>query len=703
MLRVNSLENLLRPTSVVVIGASESPGNLGGVALKYYEKFGYKGQVWVLNPKVSEVFGFKSFSTISDLPQVPDIAIFATGADLLLELLPEVADFGVRSGIAWAAGFSEIGELGIARQAELVNICKDFKFNLVGPNSIGIVDSANKNTATFASFLGSTDDLKLGNISMVSQSGGIGTQAYALAQKMGFGFRSLVSTGNEAILTTSDFISAFSADPGTKIIAVYIEGVQDGDQFIDSLRSAQAAGKPVVVLKGGKSESSARAAKAHTGALIGGDDSFRSVLKDFGVAEVYSLEELLDVLFLLASSNERIFTNGPRLGIVTFGGGGGVLAADQAIKCGLKVIELQQSTKNSLAKLVPSIASISNPIDLTPQTYNDPKYREKFYEVLSLISKDPNIDVLLAYFGPMGQGIQEILSSFTRVREESLKPIVLLWPLAPIGVYSQLEKLGIYAFEESERAIRAISKLWLAQSNCGHIIEQSNFEFDWAKQIPHVFDGLILLEDKCSFILSEAGIQTAPGKTLRDLADLNEYAEICEFPVVLKVISPDVLHRASSGLVKLDIRSIPDLHSSYEDLLNRAKEIGAKVEGIFVQKMMNEGVEILVSGYRDPIFGPMVSVGAGGVLTEILNDVTVSRAPVDTSGASALLKSLKLFARLDYGAKGLQIETIAEFVSKFSLLVASIPWNEFIFEVNPVKWTQDGATAIDGLLIIEGA
>ena len=371
------LTALLSPQSITVIGASDSPENLGGAAVRLLQKFHFPGPIWPVHPHAAKVAGQICYAAIEQLPAIPDLAIIALSAERVTDTVIQCARAGVRAGIVWAGGFGEAGPDGVARQAQLTQVCRDRNFALLGPNCLGVIDSKLPLTATFTSSLVETDRLLPGNISMVGQSGGLVTMALAAAQRHGAGFRYAVSTGNEAVLSTADFVAQFSQDDATEVIAMYFEGAEDGGGLVRALESARDAGKPVVVLKGGRSKASAVAAQAHTGALAGESRVWDAVLREQAAIRVSSLEELLDVVLALSGRHGRQLPNGDRMAIVTFGGGNGVLSADQCAEVGLTTPTLTDSTTRQMAPLLPATASLHNPIDLTPQTSSTKRVANK--------------------------------------------------------------------------------------------------------------------------------------------------------------------------------------------------------------------------------------------------------------------------------------------------------------------------------------
>lgn len=701
--RFQDLGPLLRPKSVAIIGASEKPGNLGGVAVALMQKFGYSGDIWPINPKRARVHGLPCYPSVGDLPSAADLAVIATGAETAERIVRDCATAGIRNGVIWAGGYAEIGAQGATLQDKLVRTCRETGFTLVGPNSIGIINAGDAMVASFASFLVEAETLIPGNIAMISQSGGLATMAQAMAQRKKMGFGLTVSTGNEAILTAADYIHAAAADPKTKLIAVYLEGVRDGPKFIDAVRFARAAGKPVVVLKGGLTATSAQAAAAHTGAFAGESRVWEAIASELGIITVGSLEELLDVSLFLSRANLAKLPKGNGVAVISFGGGSGVLSADQCEAHGLVIPPLMQETRARLQELVTPIASIQNPIDLTPQTFNQERWFATFSDALDTIAADPNIDIVLCQFGPMALRGRETAQIISNLQHRTEKTICISWPLAPAGVPEILESEGVYVFQEYERAIATLGKLATLRQTTQRNAEARRVHaaFDWDAQVPHPKPGLVISEDECHRLLSQIGISTARGALARSEADAIEIAREIGFPLAIKGISAAITHRAASGLVALDIRDEEDLLEAYRRLTARAASDGNEIDGLYLQEMIRSGLEVIVSAFRDPVFGTMVSCGWGGNLTELIDDVILARAPLDALIAEQLLQRLRIVQGATKLNPSADIKILARFLEDFSVVAASVPWTKFVIELNPVKWDGVRATAVDGLIIIE--
>lgn len=695
------VSRLLAPRTVAVIGASDQTGNVGGSTVRFFQKFGSPCTVWPVNRGRETVAGLRCYPSVADLPGKADLAIIAVPAAAVATVVRECAAAGIGAGIAWAGGFIEGGERGMAMQEELASTCRELGFSLLGPNCIGIIDTHTPVTASFASMMLGFERLLPGNISMVSQSGGLATMGQAMAQREGYGFRYMISTGNEAVLGVADFVRALVDDPLTKIIAVYLEGVRDGGKFRRALLAARAARKPVIVLKAGATPASAVAAAAHTGALAGEGRVWDAVLLEGAAIQVESLEELLDVAMQLSGADLTKRPQSRGVAAVTFGGGSGVLSADQCDRVGLAVPALSAETRSVLESVVPPIASTRNPVDLTPQAYLDPQWLSHFPRALDMIAGDPGAGTVFFQLGPMAQGDLEMAQMVAEFRARCAKPVVVAWPLMIRAAGEALHAAGVHVFPEYSRAVRTMGRLasWaeaLAAPQDEAIPALNWTTKGWREVVPQAQAGTVISEHECHAILALAGLPVAKGQLARSEAEAMRSAREVGFPVVMKGISAQVTHRAAAGLLALGLNTEAEVEAAWRRLQAQADTLPAVLDGILVQHMMQEGVELLVSAFRDPAFGVMLSLGAGGTLTELLDDVVLVPAPIGSAATTRALRRLRIMRKA-----GALSPALLDFISRFSAIAATAPWRRFVLEVNPVKWTADHALAVDGLLIIE--
>jgi acetyltransferase len=687
------LTPLLAPRAIAVVGASDKEGSLGGIATGYLARFGFVGPVWPVNPGRDTVAGLRCYPSLNDLPATPDLAVIAVPADNVIDVVRDCVAAGVPSGVAWAGGFAEVGGGGIAKQDALAAYCRESGFLLCGPNCVGLINTGNGLTASFSTMLRDKQALVPGVVSMVSQSGGIAVMAHARAEEFGLGFRVTASCGNEAALGLADFIRALVDDDGTRVIAVYAEGLSDPDAFVDALALARDLGKPAVVMKGGTTAASGRAALAHTGRLAGSDRTFDALCRELAVIRVYSSEELLDVCLQLGSMTSAQWPRGPRVLVSTFGGGSGVMCTDQCERAGLTVPALRESTQAELRPLVTPLSSVANPIDLTPGMMMVPKHRANVPATLARLAATDETDAWLFLAAGFDRLAPELVEMVDEVRTHAEKPMLITWQAMPEGTPQLLASRGIFVFPEHARAARVLQHLVAFDRARKLRIRRGAPTKAFAWEVPP--GTRVLPEDGVAAILERAQLPVARGRVAR--GDAARVAADVGFPVAMKALSPKITHRAAAGLVALDVASEDAAAEVEQRLHTRAAEMGAALDGIWVQHMFDGSRELLVTAFRDREFGVIVGCGVGGGATELVDDVVFARAPLNREGAFDLVAQMRTQQWLSEPQHALA----ADFVARFSELAAAAPWRRFTLEVNPLKLGAEAAAAVDGLLIIE--
>ena len=696
------LTPLLAPRSVAVIGASDREGNLGGLAVRFLAKFGYAGPVWSVNTGRATVAGRPCFASLNDLPTIPDLAIAATPAESVIAVVRDCIAAGIPAAIVWAGGFAEVDNAGRARQRELEEACRGTALKLCGPNCIGVINTSIGLTASFSSLMTELDSFRPGSVSMVSQSGGTAITAHARAQELGLGFRLTISAGNEAVLGIADYIRALIEDDGTRVIAVYTEGLSDPPAFAAALTAARQRGKPVVILKGGATEVSGRAALAHTGRLAGLDRTYEAIFRECAAIRVHSTEELLDVCLHLAALKPEQLPAGNRVLLSTFGGGSGVIGTDQCAREGLTVPPLDDDIRRRVQPIASPLASTMNPIDLTPGSMTNPKHRANLPEVLRTLAETSNVDSIVFMSAGFGALAPELVDMFEDLRQRLDKPICLSWLSPPAGILKRLAARGIRAFDEHARAIRVTGHVARYARDLRHRIRhrpELTRQFSWGDFVKS--GDVVVSENIAAQILEAAGLPVAKGRLATSTEAAIRAADEVGFPVVLKAISPDITHRATAGLVALNLETADAVARMEQRFRARAVELGVGLDGVWVQHMVAGGTELLVTAFRDREFGVMVGCGMGGGMTEIIDDVVFARAPIDADGAVDLIGQLRTLNRLPHLLSDVQRAQGADFLARFSALVASVPWPSFTFEVNPIKLSATGPIAVDGLLLTE--
>ena len=694
---------ILSPRSIAVIGASDQPGNLGGETVRRLLKFGFPGRVSPVGRSAGTVAGLHCFASVAEIETPPDLAIFALPAHALSNAIAECARIGTRHGIAYAGGLGEAGTVeGNELHRALVDTCAATQFVLCGPNCVGVIDATMPAASTFSTALLEIDALKAGGISMVCQSGGIATTAFSMVLNAGFGFRYLVSSGNEAIVDFSDYLNAFANDEHTSIIGGYLEGVADAHRFVRALAKARERGKAVVLIKAGTTGATARAAQAHTGALVGDDRVVDAIFEEMGVMRARSVEELVDLCCMLVGNTHRV-PRGRGVGLITFGGGNGVLGADQCAQNGLSTPALSEACVQRLRPLLVSVATAANPLDLTPTTAFRDDAMAQLPAALDILIEQPGIDSLLFVVGSMAAKAPEICGVIQQLAKGSRAPVCVSWPSPPRAVPSTLAASGVYSFVDPARAIRALAQ-WAAH---GEALRRPttrpatpSMAFDWNAYVTAGDAQVVVPEPDCHRILAAAGLAVAQGTLVHDEDRAAQVAAAMATPVVLKGITPAVTHRAAAGLVIVDRRTGDEVRAAYRTLEARAKTLGLGLDGVLVQQMVPGGTELIVTAFRDAVFGVMVSVGSGGGMTEIIDDVRTARAPVSAQTAASMIDRLRTRSRAKDEQGSLDNIAAARFVARFSELAATAPWERFVFEVNPVSWRRDDAVALDGLLIV---
>jgi acetyltransferase len=628
------------------------------------------------------------------------MAIIAVPADSVHDVAAACIAAGVPSAVVWAGGFAEGGDAGRARQRRLEELCRGGALKLCGPNCIGIINTAIGLTASFSSLMTEIDRFTPGSVSMVSQSGGIAVNAHARAQELGLGFRITISCGNEAALGIADFMHALIEDDGTRVIAIYAEAITDPGAFVAALAEARRRRKPVVVLKGGATEASGRAALAHTGRLAGSDRTYDAIFREFAAIRVFSPEEMLEVALQLASLPAGLLPSGNRVLISTFGGGSGVIATDQCAREGLVVPQLDAATREGLAPLLTPLASSMNPVDLTPGSMTNPVNREKLPRVLEMLAEVPGTDQYLCFASGFGGLAPAFADMFVEARRGAKRPVGLSWLAPPGGTVERLAAHGVMVFSEHARLIRTAGHLARYAADLGHrihVVPAGAVPVDWRAFVRG--DGVVT-EDVVSRVLEAAGLPVARGRIARSAEEAAETAAEVGFKVAMKAISPAITHRAAAGLVALDVASGEAAAETFRAFEARAAGLGAALDGVWVQHMFQGSLELLVTALRDPEFGVIVGCGMGGGMTEVIDDVVFARAPIDADGAEDLLRRLRTVRRLPGLLSDGQARAVAAFVARFSALAASAPWREFTLEVNPLKVGADAVAAVDGLLIV---
>lgn len=680
---------------MMFVGASNDPTRIGGRPLAYCLRDGFAGTIHAVNPGRDTVQGVRAHSDIAsiDADQI-DLAVLAIPARDVPDALRQAALKRVRAAVILSSGFAETGEDGAALQAAALEIARAHAIRLVGPNSLGLISNGNGVCATFSSVI-ETAAMRNGPLAIVSQSGAYGAHLAMLALDRGIGISRFATTGNEADVTIADLIDHMAGDPQVGVIGCYSEGIADGRAFLSAVERARVAGKPVVMMKVGRSAEGSKAAQSHTASLAGDDAVFDAIAQDAGVARVTTTAEFVDLLYTLS---RRPPVSGNRLGIVTVSGGAGVLMADAACDHGFVLPPMPDDAQAALMAAIP-FGSAINPVDTTAQAMND----------LSLVGRaitamlDAGYDAVAGFFmnwpdsPALGPQLRAAITGAIAGRDDRTIAVAMNAGAETVRAF---EAAGLLVFDDPSHAIAALG----ASRRLGEALRRPpvgapRHAEGGARALPARID-----EHIASRLLSAVGVPMAE-LTLADTPDAvaATVAAMGE-PAVLKILSPDIQHKSDSGGVVLGLTDGEAAQAAAATMLDRCRRAHphAEMRGFLVCPMARGEVELLLGGRIDPVFGPVVACGLGGVFVEIFQDVAIAAAPVDERRGEAMLRGLKAWPLLD-GARGkprTDIAAAAAAIAAFSRFVATHADQIASVEVNPllVRVEGEGVLGLDAVI-----
>jgi acetate---CoA ligase (ADP-forming) len=710
------LAPLMNPRSVAIIGASQRSASAlnreprGNRVIRNLKSFGYPGQIVAVNPKYSQVMDYPCYPEISAIPQPVDCVVLAVPNRQVPDLLESAAASGVRAAVVFSAGFAETGAEGKQRQARLEALSRDRGFLICGPNCYGVLNVFGK-APLFASTI--PQGFLAGPVALVSQSGGLSTTiANALMLNRHVGLSHIVSCGNQAGATVEEYFNYLVEDENTGVIAGFVEGFKQPHQLLAVARKASARNKPLIILKGGRSEVSQRAAATHSGSLAGAAEVIDAAFRQSGVVSVRSINELIDAISVFSCDRFiKHYRGGRRIGVLSGSGGECTLVSDAAASVGLEVPELTESTKSHLQEAVADFGNMNNPLDGTGAMYDDEKI---FPRLLQALIEDANIDVVTVNLEANDPRPKELKSGnrFAQAIEtaaaSSKKPIacfssVVGGPVDP-EILLPLRKAGVPLMEGAECAtttIRNLAEFYEFQES-----RQSDAAGDLPAHGRKLASGM--LPAPAAFqLLEEFGISATPMALAHSADEAAAAAERIGFPVVLKIESVQLTHKSDVGGVALKLSDIAAVRGAYNQMIAEVSRRAphAKLDGVVVQRMANEGVEMILGIKRDPLFGPVVLCGFGGILVELLKDVSIGIPPLSRQQAHDMLKRLRGFPILA-GARGkpaADIDALCEAIAGLSRLAWSFGDQLAGLDINPVIVLPkgEGVVAVDALVEVQ--
>ncbi len=694
------LKNLFSPRSVAVIGASRTPGKLGYEVLKNLVDSGFPGKIYPVNPKSSNILGLTCFPGIRDIEAEVDLAIVMIPAGFVTKCLEDCGEKGVKAAIVISAGFRETGHEGLMAEREMARLAEKYNMAILGPNCLGLIDTFTPVNASFAA------DMPIkGNIAFMSQSGALCTAILDMSFGRGLGFSSFVSLGNKAHLNEIDLLNFWKDDPHTKVVIAYLEGIADGASFI------RAAGeftrtKPLVAVKAGVTNAGSRAVSSHTGSLAGSESAYEAAFKQSGVIRASSVEDLFDLALALSL---QPLPSSDQVAVVTNAGGPGIMATDALEKSGLRLASLAQSTMKELSESLPAAASVINPVDVLGDALAD-----RYETALNLLAKDNNVGAIMVILTPqiMTQ-VEETARIVSRITQKTNKPILACF-MGEANTAKGVEILSrnqVPNYLYPERAVKALKamvsqKKWQEKTS----LPISRFDVDSARVRRAIEQAresgrLEFGEAEARDILAAYGIPMPKSRICKNVDEAISFAEEIGYPVVMKISSPDILHKTDIGGVKLGINGPDDVKDSFDLLVFRALRYmpDAEITGCMVQKQVKGGTEVIVGMNRDPQFGPLIMFGLGGIYVEVMKDVSFRIAPFSEPDALAMVDEIRA-SRLLYGVRGEKrrdIDAIVEILLRVSQLATDFP--EIVeLDINPLMVFREGrgVSGIDMRLVI---
>jgi len=697
-----SLHKIFNPKSVALIGASSEKGSVGFSLFKNLQEGGFKGNIYPVNIKRKTVQGISAYSSIKDIKQKVDLAIIATPAKTVPAIVKECGEAGVKGLVIISAGFNEAGLEGKEMYHLIKTIAQKYKMRVIGPNCLGFINPLNGLNASFAN----GHALK-GDIAFISQSGALCTAMLDWANKNKIGFSSFISIGSMVDISFHDLIDYFKNDEKTKSILIYMESLSKAEEFIESARKFSLQ-KPIIVMKSGKSKAGAKAAMSHTGSLAGDDEAYDSAFRKAGVIRINTIRDLYNSARILSLKNVK----GKKLAIITNAGGPGVLAADYlSLHKGI-LADLSKETLKKLDNVLPSAWSKSNPIDILGDA-DALAYKKS----LEIVLKDKKVDAVLIILTPQAmtrplEVAKEIFSIYKKTKKAVFTSFLGENDVLEASLF--LQENDIPVFKTPEEAI----KTYLNFSNYNNlklhdkkiltkevIINGKNNYKKADKIIDEVLeeDRKILNELEAKKILKAFQIPVLENYICRNPEDLRELKDL-KFPLAMKILSSDILHKTDVGGVVLDINSYKELYKAYKNIISRVKKKKpkAKINGVIIEPIIDRRIELILGMKRDDLFGSLIVFGRGGVEVELYNDINHTLLPLKVDDIQEFIENTKVYRILEgyRNMSGVDLDELKKIIYNFSLLVEHFPEIKEL-DINPLVYSNNKFYALDAKIILE--
>ncbi|SLM29042.1 SucD3 [Desulfamplus magnetovallimortis] len=704
---MDKLDAIFAPDSIAVLGASTQKGKVGHDIFANILYGGYQGTLYPVNPKAKSILSVKCYGSITDIPDPVDLAMIILPPRLSLNAVETCIAKGVKGVVIVSAGFKEVGGEGLEIEKKIQNMCREANIRLVGPNCLGVINPA-PSVSLNASF--SKRMPSAGNISFISQSGALCTAVLDFAADKGFGFSKFISIGNKADVDELDLLRYYHKDPNTDVVMIYMEELsRSAEEFISEVREMTSGinPTPVIVIKSGTSDAGAAAAASHTGSLAGSDTIYDAIFEQSGIIRCHTVNELFDYAEVLASKK---VPQGDRIAIVTNAGGPGIIATDMSEHSGLKLAVFSEETIKELHKYLPPTANFHNPVDVIGDAA-----RDRYENTLATVISDPGVDSVLIILTPQSMtdavGTAEAI---VKIARSAVKPIVCAF----MGVVDVSDGVGllqknhvpVYQFPES--AARALGALyaqtrWLSR----RVLPQYNIEFDKVKGEAIINECMekgmtVLGELEGSRLLKCYGFNVLDMEIARSSEEAVRIAESIGYPVVMKIVSSQILHKSDAGGVKVGIENSSDVVATFNMIMERARAYkpDAELDGVLVQQMAKQGKEVILGVSRHPGFGHAVMFGLGGIFVELYKDVVFRMAPMGRNVVRRMIKSIKGYPILNgfRGEPKTDIETLEKNLVSLRAMVKNHPVIKEL-DINPlfVHKEGEGTTVADIIIKLE--
>lgn len=698
-----SLTEFFNPSTIAVIGASTNPEKLGYAVLENLVSGGFikEGKVYPVNPKAVEILGLPAYPSVQEIPDDVDLAVIVIPYRFVPDALRTCGQKNIPAVIVISAGFREAGREGLERELELIEIAEQYDIRLIGPNCLGVIDTFTPMNASF-----SAGTPKKGPMAFMSQSGALGTAVLDISLAGRLGLSKFVSLGNKADVDEIDLLKAWADDEDTKVIMIYSEGMTNGQEFIRIAREVTAK-KPIVAIKSGVTQAGSRAVSSHTGSLAGSEQAYHAAFRQAGVLRAESMQALFDIALALGY---QPLLEGERIAIITNAGGPGILATDALERSGMTLARFENETISTLGQYLPDAASAANPVDVLGDARAD-----RYQLALETVSADPNVDGLMVVLTPQAMTeIEATAEVIGKVAKSIDKPVLTSFmgkTMVEPGI-ERLEMYGVpnYPFPESAAlAFKAMSDYRQIRSRPTPVYAKFEVDLKTTRQVLETVrqdDRLAIGDSEARQILTAYGMKIPVSELAATPDEAVETANQIGYPVVLKIASPDILHKTDVGGVKVGLSNAEEVRDAFELMVYRAQRYlpQAHLWGCLVQQMVpSGGLEVLVGMNRDPQFGPLVTFGLGGIYVETLKDVTFRIAPFAIQSAEKMLSEIRARALLD-GVRGeppVDKEAIVDTLLRIGQLVQDFP--EIVeLDINPLMVYPEGmgAIAIDMRLVL---